>query len=79
MPKAPGSAPRSGGVPAPPGQTVLLVDDEEDILELLGYTLEREGYRVLTARDGVEGLRAAEADLSVSTCGARFELPAHSG
>ncbi len=37
-------------------QTILLVDDEEDILELLRYNLEREGYRVLTARNGAEAL-----------------------
>jgi len=30
--------------------TILLVDDEPDILEFLGYNLEREGYKVLTAR-----------------------------
>ncbi|HLA63147.1 MAG TPA: response regulator, partial [Rhodothermales bacterium] len=52
----------------PNGPTVLLVDDEEDILELLGYTLEKAGFRVLTARDGAEGLRLArssEPDLFV--------------
>ena len=27
--------------------TILLVDDEADILEFLGYNLEKEGYRVL--------------------------------
>jgi two-component system alkaline phosphatase synthesis response regulator PhoP len=42
--------------------TVLLVDDEPDLLELLSYALEREGFRVLTARDGVEGLKVAEAE-----------------
>jgi two-component system alkaline phosphatase synthesis response regulator PhoP len=41
---------------------VLLVDDEEDLLEMLAYPLEREGFRVLTARDGVEGLRVASAE-----------------
>lgn len=44
------------------GATVLLVDDEPDLVELLGYALEREGFRVLTARDGLEGLRVAEAE-----------------
>ena len=42
--------------------TVLLVDDEEDLLELLAYTLQREGFRVLTASDGLEGLKLAEAE-----------------
>ncbi|MEM1042478.1 MAG: response regulator transcription factor [Bacteroidota bacterium] len=42
--------------------TVLLVDDEEDLLDLLSYALEREGFDVLTARDGVEALRVAKAE-----------------
>ncbi|MCC6575736.1 MAG: response regulator transcription factor [Flavobacteriales bacterium] len=41
---------------------VLLVDDDPDILELLRYNLEREGYRAITAGDGREALRLAEAE-----------------
>jgi two-component system alkaline phosphatase synthesis response regulator PhoP len=37
--------------------TILIVDDERDILELLKYNLEKEGYRVLTANNGKEALR----------------------
>ncbi|HAL56172.1 MAG TPA: DNA-binding response regulator [Bacteroidetes bacterium] len=37
-------------------QTILVVDDETDILELLKYNLEKEGFHVLTARDGKEAL-----------------------
>lgn len=40
---------------------VLVVDDEADLLEILVDRLEREGYRVLTARDGVEALQQARA------------------
>jgi two-component system alkaline phosphatase synthesis response regulator PhoP len=36
--------------------TILVVDDEKDILELLKYNLEKEGYKVLTARNGKEAL-----------------------
>ena len=36
--------------------TILLVDDEESIQKLLTYPLEREGYRVLQARNGEEAL-----------------------
>jgi len=39
--------------------TILLVDDEADILEFLGYNLEREGYRVLKARNGQKALKLA--------------------
>jgi two-component system alkaline phosphatase synthesis response regulator PhoP len=39
--------------------TILLVDDEPDILEFLGYNLEREGYRVLTAKNGQKALKLA--------------------
>jgi two-component system, OmpR family, alkaline phosphatase synthesis response regulator PhoP len=40
--------------------TILLVDDEEDLLDLLQYALERAGFTVLTAQDGVQGLRQAQ-------------------
>lgn len=42
---------------------VLLVDDELDILEFLSYNLEKEGYEVFTARNGVEALKVAEKEL----------------
>lgn len=42
------------------GQTILLVDDEKDILEFLQYNLEREGYKVFTANDGLEGVQMAQ-------------------
>ncbi|MDQ4081535.1 MAG: response regulator transcription factor [Actinomycetota bacterium] len=38
------------------GATVLLVDDEESIQKLLTYPLERDGHRVVQARDGEEAL-----------------------
>jgi DNA-binding response OmpR family regulator len=37
--------------------TILLVDDEEAVQKLLTYPLERDGYRVVQARDGDEALR----------------------
>src|SRR5687767_9441082 len=36
--------------------TILVVDDEPEICELVSYNLAREGYRVLTERDGEAGL-----------------------
>jgi two-component system, OmpR family, alkaline phosphatase synthesis response regulator PhoP len=40
-------------------ETVLVVDDEEDILLLCRVNLEFEGYNVITASSGVEGLALA--------------------
>jgi DNA-binding response OmpR family regulator len=37
-------------------QTILLVDDEDSVQKLLSYPLERDGYKVLPARDGEEAL-----------------------
>lgn len=42
-------------------QKVLLVDDEPDIVELLKYNLEREGYVVITALNGKDALKAAKS------------------
>ena len=39
--------------------TILLVDDEDDILEFLGYNLKKNGYQVFTARNGEEGIQKA--------------------
>ncbi len=41
---------------------ILVVDDEESILELLEMGLEREGYGVLLARDGNEGLSLCQQE-----------------
>ena len=42
------------------GHTILLVDDEPDILEFLSYNLRKEGYKVFTASDGEEGVRMTQ-------------------
>jgi two-component system alkaline phosphatase synthesis response regulator PhoP len=42
---------------------ILLVDDEVDILEFLSYNLEKEGYIVYTAKNGVDALKIAEDKL----------------
>jgi len=44
-----------------PHASVLVVDDEQDILELVQYNLVREGYRVLTVTTGEEALKAARS------------------
>ncbi len=55
-------------VPRGRGELILVVDDEADIRELVGELLSRHGYRVLTAKDGVEAVglftpRAGEVGL----------------
>lgn len=39
---------------------ILLIDDEQDILEILSYNLEKEGYEVSTAMNGNEGIEKAK-------------------
>jgi two-component system, OmpR family, alkaline phosphatase synthesis response regulator PhoP len=43
-------------------QKVLLVDDEQDILDLLRYNLEQEGYHVLTALNGKDAIKMAKSN-----------------
>ena len=58
---------------SPPGQepsTILILEDEENLIAPLRYNLEREGYLVEMATDGGEALEAARAkppSLSSST------------
>lgn len=47
--------------PSPTDTTILLVEDEQDLMELLSYNLSREGYQVLTAGSGEDGLKQARA------------------
>ena len=42
-----------------PGLLVLVADDDEDILQLLSFRLERAGYEIVVARSGDEALRLA--------------------
>jgi DNA-binding response OmpR family regulator len=52
----------------PDSSTILLIDDEDSVQKLLAYPLEREGFRVLQARDGEEALSrfaAEQVDLVV--------------
>lgn len=39
---------------------ILLVDDEPDILEIVGFNLQKEGFQVYKASDGLEGVTLAE-------------------
>ena len=42
---------------------ILLVDDEPDILEIVGFNLSQEGYRIVTAANGKEAITKAKAEL----------------
>jgi DNA-binding response OmpR family regulator len=50
----------------PDSSTILLVDDEDSVQKLLTYPLERDGFRVVSARDGEEALtRFAEEPIDL--------------
>ena len=51
--------PKSKPIDQAGGQSVLVVDDEEDLLELVRYNLTREGFRVICVATGEEALKAA--------------------
>ena len=42
---------------------ILLVDDEQDILEIVGYNLSQEGYNIYTASNGKEAIQVAKKEL----------------
>lgn len=42
---------------------ILIVDDEPDILELIEYNLQKEGYQVTTARNGQEAVSLAKKNI----------------
>lgn len=39
--------------------SILIIDDEEDIINLLSYNLEKEGFKVYSALNGIEGIEVA--------------------
>ena len=43
-----------------PNQKILVVDDEEDILELVKYNLEKEGFQVMCAASGEDALQKSK-------------------
>jgi len=43
-------------------RTILVIDDDIDLVEIIRVTLEREGYRVIDAQNGARGLAAARAE-----------------
>jgi len=43
-------------------RTILVIDDDIDLVEIIRVTLENEGYRVIDAQNGERGLARAKAD-----------------
>ncbi|MDD5538981.1 MAG: response regulator transcription factor [Candidatus Omnitrophica bacterium] len=43
-------------------KTILIVEDEKDIVRMLEYNLQKEGFKTLSARDGEDALDAANRD-----------------
>ncbi|MFB8735880.1 response regulator transcription factor [Bacillus sp. SL00103] len=41
---------------------ILIVDDELDMLELIGSFLRRQGFHIITANNGMEALRQLEKE-----------------
>ncbi len=41
---------------------ILLVDDEPDILEIIGYNLSAEGYQIITAENGIKAIKKAKKE-----------------
>ena len=41
-------------------QSILIIDDEDDIREILSYNLKKEGFKVHAAENGIEGLKKAK-------------------
>lgn len=54
--------PRSTDLPHQGRKRILVVDDETDIVEMIAYNLERNGFEVVTAHDGVAALELAQAE-----------------
>ena len=42
---------------------ILLVDDEPDIVEIIRFNLEQNGYQISTASDGLEAIKVAEKEI----------------
>jgi len=43
--------------------TIMIVDDEPDVLDLVSYNLKKAGFRTVTVRDGTAALQKARDEL----------------
>lgn len=75
-----GSARRPGSEGGAPDPTVLLVDDDPDLLEMLDRVLRREPYRIELAADGQQALRVLDAQkVKVAVVVADERMPGMTG
>ena len=44
-------------------ETILIIDDEEDIREIISYNLSKDGYTVLKAKNGLDGIKKAKKNI----------------
>ncbi|MEO0758212.1 MAG: response regulator [Cyanobacteria bacterium J06648_16] len=64
--------------PVLPGQeqaTVLVIDDSVNVRRLLALTLEKQGYRVAQAKDGLDALEKLDSGLTVQAVVCDIEMP----
>jgi type II secretory ATPase GspE/PulE/Tfp pilus assembly ATPase PilB-like protein/FixJ family two-component response regulator len=62
-----------------PQHTLLLVDDEENILKSLKRVFLNDGYKILTATSGTEGLHMLEKNSSVNLVMSDYKMPGMKG
>jgi chemosensory pili system protein ChpA (sensor histidine kinase/response regulator) len=75
-----GEESRPVAAPAPrPRRTVLLVDDSVSIRKFVGQMLDRAGFRVITANDGMDALDRLNADPAVHVVVTDLEMPRLNG
>lgn len=60
-------------------QTILIVDDEEKIRQIIKNYLEQEGFQVITAEDGEAGLKLLKVNKDVSLVVLDWMMPGMSG
>jgi signal transduction histidine kinase/ActR/RegA family two-component response regulator len=74
-----GEAPRPRAVVARPGETVLVADDEPQLLRLMKIRLSAAGFDVLTAANGTEAIRVADQHEGLAALVTDVTMPGLSG
>lgn len=64
---------------SPQHKTILLIDDDPDIVKLIQFRLVREGFTLRHAADGEQGLREIESDVLPDLVILDVMMPYHNG